>query len=393
VNKIAWIAVSIAILGACLWISYIYWAFSLPPQPRTNEIALADLDGDADLDAFLANGRNEMPEPNTVLLNDGQGNFRDSGQKLGNFESWGVALADFDSDGDMDALVSNILAGEYFWNEGDGIFPRKQGTYFPSSDGYLIGLWRFHAADLNSDDQVDLFLTGCCGGGIPNGLGGWRTINAHNIVWLNNGKSLPGPLGQKMGSGNSEAVALGDLDNDGDLDAFLVNSVHLDENGDAVDYDPNEIWLNDGVGVFMDSGQRLGGQRSYSAALGDLDGDGDLDAFVGNLGFDEVWLNDGKGIFALSGQTLGNSRTRFLNLADLDGDGDVDAFVGGDKTSRIGLNDGFGNFEVTDQKFNHSWGDAVALGDVDGNGTVDVVIGKLDSAEVWFNDGSGRMQK
>jgi hypothetical protein len=102
-----------------------------------------------------------------------------------------------------------------------------------------------------------------------------------------------------------------------------------------------------------------------------------LDAFVGNLGSDEVWLNDGNGIFTHSGQTLGNSRTRFLYLADLDDDGNLDGFVGGDKTSRIWLNDGFGNFEVTDQKFDHSWGHAVALGDVDGNGTVDVVIGKL----------------
>jgi hypothetical protein len=393
IKKIAWIVVSIAILGACLWISYIYWAFSLPPEPRTHEIALADLDGDGDLDAFLANGRNEMPEPNTVLLNDGNGNFRDSGQELGNRESHAVELQDFDYDGDIDALVSDIWMGEYFWNDGKGNFQRSRVICFPDTDGYFVGLWRFHSADLNGDDKLDLFLNGCCGGGVSNGPDDWRTINAFNTVWVSSGEELPISTEQRMGLGNSEAVDLGDLDGDGDLDAFVANSVHLDDVGDLTGYDSNEVWLNNENAVFTDSGQRLGGQRSYSVALGDLDGDGDLDAFVGNLGSDEVWLNDGNGIFTHSGQTLGNSRTRFLYLADLDDDGNLDGFVGGDKTSRIWLNDGFGNFEVTDQKFDHSWGHAVALGDVDGNGTVDVVIGKLDSAEVWFNDGTGRMRK
>jgi hypothetical protein len=65
-----------------------------------------------------------------------------------------------------------------------------------------------------------------------------------------------------MGLGNSEAVDLGDLDGDGDLDAFVANSVHLDDVGDLTGYDSNEVWLNNENAVFTDSGQRLGGQRS-----------------------------------------------------------------------------------------------------------------------------------
>ena len=45
---------------------------------------------------------------------------------------------------------------------------------------------------------------------------------------------------------------------------------------------PNTVWTNDGTGTFSNSGQALGGSRSYSVALGDLDGDGDLDAMAGN---------------------------------------------------------------------------------------------------------------
>jgi len=120
----------------------------------------------------------------------------------------------------------------------------------------------------------------------------------------------------------SQDVALGDLDGDGDLDAFVVNS-----NGH------NTVWLNDGRGHFGDSGQMLGYSIGHAIDLGDVDGDGDLDAFVGNNGANEVWLNDGgaqggtPGNFTDSGQTLGNSYARVVSLADLDGDSDLDAFV------------------------------------------------------------------
>jgi hypothetical protein len=391
-KKILRIIAITVLLGACLWVSFNYLIWSLPAQPRTHDIALADLDGDGDLDAFLANGRNEVLEPNTVLLNDGQGNFLDSGQSLGKFESWGVALADFDVDGDIDALVSNISWGEYFWNKGDGTFQRKQSVNFPDTDGYHIGIWRFQVADLNGDGRVDLFLNGCCGGGLSNGPEDWQTINAFNTIWLSNGEGLPKYTGQKMSLGSSQAVGLGDLDGDGDLDAFVANSAHLDEAGDAKGYDPNEIWLNDGNGIFTDSGQRLGEQRSYSVALGDLDADGDLDVFVGNMGADEIWFNNGDGTFSDSGQRLGDSLTRYLYLNDLDGDGDLDAFIGSDKNGRLWLNDGQGNFKVTSQRIDYAWGYAITLGDVDGNGTIDILAGKVDTAKVWLNDGTGQMR-
>jgi hypothetical protein len=79
-------------------------------------------------------------------------------------------------------------------------------------------------------------------------------------------------LDQTSPVSDTTAVALGDVDGDGDLDALIANWV-----GQA-----NQVWVNDGSGLFTDSGQSLGTIGSLSTALGDLDGDGDLDAFIGN---------------------------------------------------------------------------------------------------------------
>ena len=85
-------------------------------------------------------------------------------------------------------------------------------------------------------------------------------------------------------------MALGDLDGDGDIDAFVSNDT------------ANTVWLNDGSANFTGTGQTLGSYDSRRSSLGDLDGDGDLDAFCVNWGFNLVWINDGSGGFNDSGQ-------------------------------------------------------------------------------------------
>ena len=99
----------------------------------------------------------------------------------------------------------------------------------------------------------------------------------------------------------------------------------------------NRILLNEG-GVFTDSGQRLGTQDSISVALGDLEGDGDIDAFVGNYGGSRIWLNDGAGTFFSGGLLLGTLDAVDVALADLDGDGDLDAWVGNNGGNMVWLN-------------------------------------------------------
>ena len=85
---------------------------------RTKAVFLADLDGDSDLDALLA--RLWGAE---IWWNDGQGQFRRSDMRFKYREDTGVAVADFDGDGDQDIFTGrNEDDYQVWWNDGQGTF-------------------------------------------------------------------------------------------------------------------------------------------------------------------------------------------------------------------------------------------------------------------------------
>lgn len=100
--------------------------------------------------------------------------------------------------------------------------------------------------------------------------------------------------GQLLGSLLSLAVHIGDLNGDGDLDAVFSN-----------DGQANRVYVNDGQGGFSDSGQLLGNAVSRDTGLADVDGDGDIDLLFANNGFNRVYTNNGAGGYTDSGQSLG----------------------------------------------------------------------------------------
>jgi putative intracellular protease/amidase len=176
-------------------------------------------------------------------------------------------------------------------------------------------------------------------------------------------------------------IGLGDLDKDGDLDAVFANAGS----------NHSQVWLNDGSGYFVDSGQQLT-QQGHGVSLGDLDSDGDLDLLMTCHQFSRpsrVYLNDGNAVFHDSGQDFGDARLsgNAANLADVDGDGDLDAIIlYYEQGHRIYLNDGDGWFTPSEITFpdNSVWGD------LDSDGDVDVFV-KQDGAgyKTMLNDGSG----
>ena len=149
------------------------------------------------------------------------------------------------------------------------------------------------------------------------------------------------------------------------------------------------------------------GARPLDIAMGDVDGDGDLDMLTANSSASTVSLrlNTGSGVFGGSTEIAVAAPGRHLTLGDVDGDGDLDlvaacygaTFLPGNSTVSIRLNDGSGNFsapalnaEVSTEPRPY----VVKLGDIDGDGDLDLVVAMYNNstqgvALVRFNDGSG----
>lgn len=110
------------------------------------------------------------------------------------------------------------------------------------------------------------------------------------------GSFTPHATTPAFGNGFSTSVVLGDLDGDGDLDAIFA----------GLDGDEDPLWVNDGDGNFTAHPRPadFGGASSTEVALGDLDRDGDLDAIVANsqgqpsLTLGSATINEGVDRFA-----------------------------------------------------------------------------------------------
>jgi len=214
----------------------------------SQDVALGDLDGDGDLDAYFANRfLNSDPIHDSIYLNDGLGNFTDSGQRIGLERSTGVELSDLDGDGDLDAVVSSREGVISYFNQGDGTFVSGVEQTLPGGQHPALG-------DIDLDGDTDLIIAG----------------SGPTRVWANDGSGGFTDTGQLLGDGASSFAALEDFDNDGDVDLYVSNWTDV----------PNKVWTNDGFGNFVDSGVDLSAQATEHAAVGDFDGDDDLDIFA-----------------------------------------------------------------------------------------------------------------
>jgi len=327
--------------------------------------------------------------------------FHDLQMPLSASNTISSVVADFDSDGDMDLVLGSTLTkAVLILGDGRGGFYHDPLLKMPPPEWLKFKFPDYtsvDAGDIDGDGDLDLAI----GTVDQNAVG---VVGYPDRIFLGDGMGnfVDGTKGRlPQNKDITSQVKFVDVDRDGDLDLLCAGAIGT-----------SRIYINDGKGVFKDETSKrfpksMVLMSASNFAVGDLDGDGDEDLVVSGGGFYSLvsqanlaLRNNGKGYFSLLPVPFMKLQTGWVALGDMDGDGDLDIVTANWGLDGLYLNDGKGRFvnatatHMPQEKSKtafwlHDW---VGLDDVDGDGDLDMIFsGYFKQWLVFYpNNGKGR---
>jgi hypothetical protein len=333
-----------------------------------DDVRLADLNGDGHLDLLWSFGRM------LVRLGTGRGTFGqlidnvDPGHRLSGDD---FTVADFDEDGIPDVAMDTASAGKIQVGLGDGAGHFRPFREYADLAYETISI---AAADFTGDGHVDLVTSG------DFNFGGVEDVFT---MLQGRGDGTFGRTTRWVAGGH--ALTVGEFNEDGKPDLVSDNDYRLF----------TFVTLNAGGGFFRVPQAYTTEAVSTIMRSGDLDGDGRPDLVFPFAGSLESHLNDNGKAFGPARVTTGaNGDFLSLALGDLNGDGTLDAVGGSFSPGNIEpfLGDGSGLFAAAPVRNNGSNSAvlSLAIGDVTSDGKPDVISNTVGQLSILPGKGNGR---
>ncbi len=315
-----------------------------------------------------------------------------------------MAFVDYDEDGDPDLFWGDFFEAGLllFENTGSCASPEFRNTpiRFPREQPLITSGYNAPTfGDVDGDGHLDLVVGVIGGSSDPN------TTTIANLHYLQQDASRKfnhrtSQLLPMVDVGSESIPVLIDLDGDGDLDLLLGNKI------EPFDRRTSRVYRFENVGTARTPAFRMRmalpvtGRYHFAPALGDLDGDGDLDMLLGGWGATVSYHRNDGGVAApvwtptdSAYITITRGTNTTPTLGDLDGDGDLDLLVG-EASGPLNFyrNEGTPrtpNFVLVSD----TWEDidvgrrsAPTLADIDGDGDLDLLIGSDEGGLVLYRN-------